>query len=68
MTGDVVNLRSFRKQKQRQDKANEAAENRSKFGRTKAEKLRDQATKDRHSQHVDGHLLDQPDQDHDDRS
>ena len=66
MTGNVVNLRSFRKNKQRQDKEREVAENRSKFGRTKAEKLRDQAAQDRQIQHVDGHLRDQSDQDHDD--
>ncbi|MEM7747707.1 MAG: DUF4169 family protein, partial [Pseudomonadota bacterium] len=34
MTGDIVNLRTFRKKKQREDKASKAAENRAKFGRS----------------------------------
>ena len=61
MTGDVVNLRTFRKQKQREEKEAKAAENRSKFGRTKAEKLRDQTDKDNRARHVDGHLIDRLD-------
>lgn len=39
----VVNLNRFRKQKARDDAAQQAAENRVKFGRTKAEKQRDTA-------------------------
>ena len=61
MTGDVVDLRTFRKQKQREEKEAKAAENRSKFGRTKAEKLRDQTDKDNQARHVDGHLIDRLD-------
>lgn len=38
MTGDVVNLRQFRKQKARSDKEKQAEQNRLAFGRTKAEK------------------------------
>jgi hypothetical protein len=38
MSGDVVNLRQFRKAKARTDKEKTAAENRILFGRTKAEK------------------------------
>jgi hypothetical protein len=38
MSGDVVNLNRFRKAKARDDKTRQAAENRVKFGRTKAEK------------------------------
>ncbi|MBO3760792.1 DUF4169 family protein [Ciceribacter sp. L1K23] len=38
MTGDVVNLRQFRKAKARDLKAREAEQNRIAFGRTKVEK------------------------------
>lgn len=38
MTGDVVNLRQFRKQKARAEKDRTAEQNRISFGRTKAEK------------------------------
>ncbi|MDO6963446.1 DUF4169 family protein [Rhizobium alvei] len=38
MSGDVVNLRQFRKAKARNEKEKTAAENRILFGRTKAEK------------------------------
>lgn len=39
---DVLNLNKARKRKQRADAAREAAENRVKFGRTKAQKQRDE--------------------------
>ena len=38
MTGDVVNLRQFRKRKARDEKETRAKQNRISFGRTKAEK------------------------------
>lgn len=38
MSGDIVNLRQFRKQKTRADKEKAAEQNRITFGRTKAEK------------------------------
>lgn len=38
MTGDVVNLRQFRKQKARGEKEKAAEQNRVSFGRTKSEK------------------------------
>ena len=38
MSGDVVNLRQYRKQKTRADKDRKAEQNRIDFGRTKAEK------------------------------
>ena len=68
MTGDVVNLRTFRKKKQREEKEAKAAENRSKFGRTKAQKLRDEADRDNQASHVDGHLIDRLDTSDDERS
>ncbi|WP_075292259.1 DUF4169 family protein [Pararhizobium arenae] len=50
MTGDVVNLRQFRKRKARGEKEKNAEQNRISFGRTKAEKeltrtLNDKATR-----------------------
>ncbi|WP_208440506.1 DUF4169 family protein [Bartonella raoultii] len=41
---EPINLRQFRKQKKRADKALHAEENRSRFGRTKAEKLFEKKT------------------------
>lgn len=38
MSGDIVNLRQFRKQKARGEKEKQAEQNRLSFGRTKAEK------------------------------
>lgn len=38
MSGDIVNLRQFRKQKTRAEKEKAAEQNRITFGRTKAEK------------------------------
>jgi hypothetical protein len=38
MSGDVVNLRQFRKQKARSEKEKQAEQNRISFGRTKTEK------------------------------
>lgn len=38
MTGDVVNLRTVRKQKARADREKQADQNRVSFGRTKSEK------------------------------
>jgi hypothetical protein len=40
---DVVNIRFARKNKKRADHAQQGAENRAKFGRTKAEKEREEA-------------------------
>lgn len=56
--GDIVNLRSVRKAKAKTDRQNEAQANRAKFGRTKAEKLRDQAEAERAARTVDGALRD----------
>ncbi|HZP99572.1 MAG TPA: DUF4169 family protein [Reyranella sp.] len=41
---EIVNLKRARKDKARREKDKEAAENRRRFGRTKAEKLADRAT------------------------
>lgn len=63
MTAGIVNLRSVRKQRLREKRQDEAAENRVKFGRTKSERLNvkanaglddrrlDQAKRDRTDEH-----------------
>ncbi len=53
MTGDVVNLRQFRKQKARSDKDRQAEQNRISFGRTKAEKSLTQALNEKAEKTLD---------------
>jgi Domain of unknown function (DUF4169) len=50
---EIVNLRQARKRKLRADQAQQAAENRSKFGRTKGEKQRETAETDRAARQLD---------------
>ena len=57
MTGDIVNLRQFRKSKARAEMNAKAKENRVKFGRTKAEKKLQKAEKENACRHLDGHKL-----------
>lgn len=52
---EIINLRTVRKQKARADKEATAAQNRALHGRTKAQKLKDAAEKDRAGRHIDGH-------------
>ena len=49
-----INLNKARKQKQRADAEKKAAENRVKFGRTKAEKAAQKSEKERASKGLDG--------------
>jgi hypothetical protein len=49
----VINLNKARKQKLRADAEKQATENRVKFGRTKAQKLRDAAEADEASRKLD---------------
>jgi hypothetical protein len=44
---DVVNLRKWRRAKAKEDEASQAAANRAAFGRTKAQKQRDNAEESR---------------------
>ena len=55
---DIVNLRQARKHKARVTKDRQAAENRAKFGRTKGEKAREDATAERTRAGVDQARLD----------
>ncbi|MAZ84890.1 MAG: hypothetical protein CME90_15000 [Hoeflea sp.] len=47
MAGDVVNLRTARKRKERKDRETKAEQNRISFGRTKAERQRTDAKNER---------------------
>ncbi len=63
MTGDVVNLRQFRKQKARTEKDKIAEQNRISFGRTKAEKKLTRSLNDRAEKfHEQGRRETAPDQ------
>ena len=53
--GDVVNLKLHRKRKDRAVKEEQAAENRAKFGRTKAEKALTEAERQKLAKDLDGH-------------
>ena len=52
---DIINLRTVRKRKAREGKAETAAQNRVVFGRTKAERDRTDAEKLLAKQKLDGH-------------
>ena len=57
--GDVVNLKRFKKRNEREQSAKQAETNRSRFGRTKAERVSDEQQSERANrrldqQHIDG--------------
>lgn len=55
---DILSLSKARKAKRRADTDATATRNRAKFGRTKAEKLADEARQSKASKGLDGHKLD----------
>ena len=57
---NIVNLRRARKQKRRVDKDQTAVENRARFGRTKAERQREDAQSELDARTLDGAKLRQP--------
>jgi len=57
VSGEVVNLRAARKAKARAGAEVEAQANRAKFGRTKAERARDEREAERAARLVDGAKL-----------
>ena len=59
--GDVVNLRQFRKQKERAEKEDLAQENREKQGRRKSDVQLMQSRKDLDDKRHDGHQIDPED-------
>ncbi|MDQ1198875.1 DUF4169 family protein [Agrobacterium sp. SORGH_AS 787] len=61
MTGDVVNLRQFRKQKARSEKEKQAEQNRLSFGRTKSEKSLTTALNEKAERQLDQSKLDRRD-------
>lgn len=56
--GDVVNLRAYRKQRKREEKAAKAEANRQKHGRTKTEIARDKIEDRQRKEHLDGSQID----------
>ncbi len=54
---DILNLRRFKKLRNREKAAKTAAENRSRFGKTKAEKSSESLTNIRADKHLEGHKL-----------
>ena len=54
MTGEIINLRKFRKDAARAEKDKLADANRAKFGATKAEKLKTKLEQDQNRRLVDG--------------
>ncbi len=60
MTAEIVNLRKARKARDRSAREAEAAENRTKFGRTRVERELAAARDDLAVRRLDGHRLDRP--------
>jgi hypothetical protein len=58
---DIVNLNQVRKAKARRRKEAEASANRAKFGRTKAERLREEDERTREERAQDGRLIERDD-------
>ena len=59
MSEDIVNLNRARKKKRATADEARAAENRVKFGRTKAVKAKDKAERDRSARRIAGHKLEE---------
>lgn len=59
----IINLRRARKAKKRDEASQAAADNRVKFGRSKADKQARSADKTRQKAHLDGHALEREDKD-----
>ena len=57
--GDVVNLRQFRKERERKLAESKADANRLAFGRTKQEREAQANDRERQERHIEGHRLEQ---------
>jgi Domain of unknown function (DUF4169) len=57
-TGDIVNLKRFRKRSEREQAAKEAEANRARFGRSKSERAADATRARRASEFLDQHRID----------
>lgn len=64
MTADVINFTQARKARDRDRKAREAAENRARYGLSKAEKEARAREAERRNQLLDGKKLEDPDHPH----
>jgi len=56
--GELVNLKRFKKRTEREASAKQAEVNRSRFGRTKSERVLDQLRTDRANDLLDQHRID----------
>lgn len=56
--GDVVNLKRFKKRTEREQSAKQADANRTRFGRTKAERAQDERRASRANDLLDQHRID----------
>jgi Domain of unknown function (DUF4169) len=56
--GDVVNLKRFKKRAERQQSEQQAEVNRTRFGRTKSERILDEVRTDRANDLLDQHRID----------
>jgi Domain of unknown function (DUF4169) len=56
--GDLVNLKRFKKRAERQASAKQAEANRTRFGRTKSERVLDETRSDRAIHLLDQHRID----------
>jgi hypothetical protein len=56
--GDVVNLKRFRKRAEREQSAKQADANRTRFGRTKSERILDERRTTRANDVLDQHRID----------
>jgi hypothetical protein len=56
--GDVVNLKRFKKRTERHQSEQQAEANRTRFGRTKSERILDEGRADRASKLLDQHRID----------
>jgi hypothetical protein len=56
--GDLVNLKRFKKRTERQQSEQQAEANRTRFGRTKSERLLDEQRADRANKLLDQHRID----------
>ena len=59
--GDVVNLKRFRKRTEREQSAKQADANRTRFGRTKSERVLDERRTNRANDLLDQHQIDDED-------
>jgi Domain of unknown function (DUF4169) len=59
--GDVVNLKRFRKRTEREQSAKQADANRTRFGRTKSERVLDERRTNRTNDLLDQHRIDDED-------